>query len=150
MHSKPYLRLAAMAAASFAAMYILMYAMVDRLDNVYPSLNEAYMAGLMAAPMVAIELALMGSMYRNKAWNAVLFVASLVALALLWFAIRSQAAVGDREFLKSMIPHHAGAVLMCTRAPIRDAQIRRLCGEIVRSQNEEIRQMKAILARIDG
>jgi hypothetical protein len=32
---------------------------VDTLVNVYPHLNQAYMAGLMAAPMVIIELALM-------------------------------------------------------------------------------------------
>jgi hypothetical protein len=30
-------------------MYVLMYAMVNRLDNVYSNLNQAYMAGLMAA-----------------------------------------------------------------------------------------------------
>jgi hypothetical protein len=32
-----YIRLAAMAALSFLSMYALMYAMVDRLQNVYPS-----------------------------------------------------------------------------------------------------------------
>lgn len=37
------------AALSFAAMYGLMYAMLDRLDNVYPNLNQLYMAGLMTA-----------------------------------------------------------------------------------------------------
>jgi hypothetical protein len=40
--------------------------MVDRFANVYPNLNQFYMAGLMAAPMVLIELALMGHMYPNK------------------------------------------------------------------------------------
>jgi hypothetical protein len=53
-----YARLAAMAALMFVAMFILMYAMVDRLDNVDPNLNQFYMAGLMTAPMVLIELAL--------------------------------------------------------------------------------------------
>ena len=40
---------------------------------------------------------------------------SLVALAVLWILIRQQAAITDRQFLRSMIPHHAGAILMSTR-----------------------------------
>ncbi len=47
-----------------------------------------------------------------------------------------------------MIPHHSGAVLMCNRAELSDAEIRALCGKIVRSQQEEIDQMKAIQHRL--
>jgi hypothetical protein len=45
-----------MAVLFFLSMYILMYAMVDRVSNVYPNLNQFYMAGLMTAPMLVIEL----------------------------------------------------------------------------------------------
>jgi len=45
-----------MTALSFVAMYFLMYVMVNALDNVYMNFNQVYMAGLMAAPMVLIEL----------------------------------------------------------------------------------------------
>lgn len=62
-----YGRLALMAALSFASMYVLMYAMVDSIGNVYMSFNQAYMAALMTAPMVAIELALMGSVFPASA-----------------------------------------------------------------------------------
>jgi len=58
-HHRPYLRLAVMTALSFLAMYVLMYAMVDRAANIHPSFNQAYMAGLMTAPMVVLELLLM-------------------------------------------------------------------------------------------
>ncbi len=54
MHSHAYARLAAMTVLSFISMYILMYAMVDQLANVYPNINQFYMAGLMTAPMVII------------------------------------------------------------------------------------------------
>jgi hypothetical protein len=47
----PYLRLAVMAVMSLLAMFTLMYAMVDRLGNVIPNLDQVYMAGLMTAPM---------------------------------------------------------------------------------------------------
>jgi uncharacterized protein (DUF305 family) len=46
-----------------------------------------------------------------------------------------------------MIPHHSGAILMCSKASIKDLEIKSLCGEIIRSQCPEIVQMEAILAR---
>lgn len=61
-----YRRLLVMTVMSFAAMYVLMYAMVDRLANVYPNFNQFYMAALMAAAMIVIELVVMGGMYPNK------------------------------------------------------------------------------------
>jgi uncharacterized protein (DUF305 family) len=144
-----YGRFAVMMAVSFAAMYALMYAMVDVFENVLPNNNQLYMAGLMTAAMAIIELALMGGMYPNKKWNVGILAISALALAAFWFAIRQQAAVSDRQFLKSMIPHHAGAILMCDTAPIRDAEIQRLCAGIVSSQQAEIAQMKAKLQQLE-
>jgi uncharacterized protein (DUF305 family) len=147
MHGKPYLRLFAMAALSFIAMYILMYAMVDRLANVFPNLNQAYMAGLMTAPMVIIELLVMRPMYEQRAWNAVILASSGAALVLCWFAIRDQVAIADREFLKSMIPHHASAILMCEEARLKNPEIRKLCETIISGQQAEIEQMKTLLQK---
>ena len=144
-----YLHFAIMLLLSFIAMFVLMYAMVDRLENVYPNLNQAYMAGLMVAPMAVIEMALMGAMYPNKRWNMAIIVIGILALAFFWFAIRAQTAISDKSFLRSMIPHHAGAILMCDQAPIRDPQVRQLCGRILKSQQAEIAEMKAILQRLD-
>ena len=149
MHSRPYLRLLAMATLSFIAMYILMYAMVDRLANVLPNLNQAYMAGLMTAPMVIIELLVMRPMYERRALNAAILAASAAALAVCWFAIRDQTAIADREFLKSMIPHHAGAILMCEEARLQNPEIKKLCESIISGQQAEIAQMKALLGK-DG
>ena len=84
-----YGRLLVMTVISFIAMYVLMYAMVDRFANVYPSFNQFYMAGLMAASMVAIELVVMGGMYPNRKLNVVLIAASLGALALFWIVFLS-------------------------------------------------------------
>ena len=58
-HASPYHHLFIMVLLSFMAMYVLMYAMVDRAANIHPSFNQAYMAGLMTAPMVVLELLLM-------------------------------------------------------------------------------------------
>lgn len=128
----------------FIAMYVLMYAMVDRLANVHHSANQAYMA----APMLAIELGLMGSMYPSRKLNAVLLVASLAALALFWALIRTQAAVGDRQLLRSMIPHHGRAILMCQEASLSDPGVKDLCRRIIASQESQIAEMKEGLGKL--
>jgi uncharacterized protein (DUF305 family) len=143
-----YVHLAIMTVLSFISMYVLMYAMVDRFANVYSNRNQFYMAGLMTASMVLIELALMGSMYKTRNANIVIVAVVVVALGVFFLGIRQQVAIGDKSFLRSMIPHHAGAILMCERAPIQDAEIKKLCGEIISSQQREIDQMKSILARL--
>jgi uncharacterized protein (DUF305 family) len=67
---------------------------------------------------------------------------------LLFTAIRQQTLVTDSQFLRSMIPHHSGAILMCGEAPLQDAEIRKLCESIIASQQQEIDQMNAILRRL--
>ena len=149
MNKMHYGRLLLMVVLSFLSMYILMYAMVDSIANVYLNFNQFYMAGLMAAPMVLIELALMGAMYGDKKRNVAIATVSLVALAGFWTLIRQQTAITDTQFLRSMIPHHAGAILMCEKASIRDPEIKQLCEAIVSSQRSEIDQMKAKLAEFN-
>ena len=144
-HGAHYQRFAAMLAVSFVAMYFLMYAMVDRLENVYASWNQVYMAGVMTAAMLVIELALMWSMYPNRPLNIALLAVGLIAGLGCWFGIREQAAIDDSQFLRSMIPHHAGAILMCGEAKIVDPEIQALCRQIIASQEAEIAQMKSLL-----
>jgi hypothetical protein len=145
MNSKHYGRLLIMTVLSFTSMYVLMYAMVDAFANVFSNFNQFYMAGLMTAPMMIIELLLMRTMYHNKKWNTLLIAAGVVGMVLFWTFIRQQTAISDKQFLKSMIPHHAGAILMCEEASIKDPDIKKLCRNIVSGQQSEIDWMKAKL-----
>jgi hypothetical protein len=145
-----YRNLAIMFVLSYLAMYILMYAMVDSFTNVYPNVNQAYMAGLMASPMIIIELLVMRDMYTNRRLNTAILAASAVAGILFFWGIRAQTAVVDEQFLRSMIPHHAGAILMCEEASLRSPDLQELCRQIVESQTEEIAQMRTKLAELDG
>ena len=147
-HPTHYRKLALMAILSFVAMFILMYSMVNRFQNVFINVNQFYMAGLMTAPMVVIEIALMGMMYKDKKLNYSIMVSSLVVLIGCYFGIRKQTAVNDKQFLKSMIPHHASAILMCEGADLTDPDVKKLCESIVASQQAEIKQMKAKLAEL--
>ncbi len=144
-----YKKLAIMIVLSFIAMYILMYSMVDVFANVIPNINQFYMAGLMTMPMLIIELLVMGSMYGNKKLNISLVVTGFIALILFFAGIRQQAAVGDKEFLKSMIPHHAAAILMGKESSVTDPEIKELIKNIITSQQAEIDQMKAKLKELD-
>jgi uncharacterized protein (DUF305 family) len=146
-HHKPYLRLLGMTALSFGSMYILMYAMVNAFPNVLNSINQVYMAGLMTAPMVVIELALMRDMYPDQRLNAIVAGVSVLALILFFVAIRTQAFVGNTQFLRSMIPHHSGAILMCSRAKLEGSELTTLCQNIIKSQAEEIAQMRRLLEK---
>ncbi len=140
-----YGRFIIMIVLSYLAMYGLMYAMVDTFANVRSNLNQVYMAGLMTAPMVMLELGLMARMYPDRRLNLILWVVAAIALATCWIGIRQQVLIGDRQFLRSMIPHHAGAILMCNEAPLRDARVQALCRSIEESQKAEIAQMKVLL-----
>lgn len=144
-HGSHYRRLLGMVVLSYITMYVLMYAMVDKPGNVFNNLNQVYMAALMAAPMLLIELALMRSMYPNKRLNAGLAIAAVVVMLLCWSGIRQQMAVSDQQFLRSMIPHHASALLMCEKNHLTDPDLQRLCGQIRASQQREIDLMKSKL-----
>ena len=148
-HQNHYGKLAIMAVLSFASMYILMYAMVNTFANVIPNVNQFYMAGLMTMPMIIIEVLVMSAMYMNKQRNALIIAISALALAGFFLLIRQQTAVSDRQFVKSMIPHHAGAILMAKEAKLSDPELRKLSEDIIRSQEAEIQQMKAKLEELD-
>lgn len=145
VHKNPYKKLLIMVLLSFVAMYILMYAMVNSVSNVFPNINQFYMASLMTMPMIIIELALMGKMYTNMKLNTTLIILSSVALIGFFSLIQFQTGVSDKQFLKGMIPHHAAAILMSEQSKSKDPEIKKLQQEIITSQQEEIRVMKAKL-----
>lgn len=149
MKENHYPKLLIMAILSFVSMYVLMYSMVNTIGNVFNNFNQFYMAGMMTAPMVVFELLLMGSMYPDKRLNVVILLVSLITLVGFFLFIRQQTAIGDNQFLRAMIPHHSGAILMCEQSSLQDPEIQALCDSIILSQQGEIDQLKAILQRLD-
>jgi uncharacterized protein (DUF305 family) len=133
---------------SLLIMYLAMFAMIWSRGEFIQNINFLYMALVMWAPMAAVMLLTMRPMYRNVRLNIILHAVFALVFVLSLAGIRAQALVGDEQFVRSMIPHHSGAVLMCQRAKITDPEIEQLCGNIIRSQTEEIAQMKAILKRL--
>lgn len=139
--------LALMIGINTLIMYLLMYEMIATADDFVLNINMFYMALTMAAPMAILEIAMMGMMYPNKRLNLIIGGVAALVLVGSFFAIRTQAAVGDSQFLRSMIPHHSGAILMCKEAEITDPEIKSLCATIIAGQAEEIAQMKRLLEK---
>lgn len=145
-----YKRFAVMAVAMFAAMYFLMYAMIDRLDNLIPNINNLYMTLLMVSAMLVIELWIMKGMYQNKKINWAIIAFSLAIGIFSWFGIREQINVGDKQFVKGMIPHHAAAVLMSEKAKLTDPELIELQKNILETQAKEIEFMKRKLKEFEN
>ena len=145
-----YKRFAIMAVAMFAAMYFLMYAMIDRFDNLIPNINNLYMTLLMVSAMLIIELWIMKGMYENKNINWAIISLSLAIGIFSWFGIREQINVSDKQFVKGMIPHHAAAVLMSEKAKLTDPELIELQKNILETQAKEIEFMKRKLKEFDN
>ncbi len=128
-------------------MYLVMFVMIDSVDSFYNNLKMFYMTLMMVAPMVVLMILGMRGMFPSKGVNVTLIAVSLIAFFGSFALIRTQTTIGDTAFLRSMIPHHSGAILMCREARLTDPEVVRLCEAIEQSQRQEIDEMKAILAR---
>ena len=151
MTRRHYMMLGVNLLISLAIMYLAMFAMIWSLGEFVQNINFFYMALVMWAPMAIVMMLTMKSMFMSSRINLILYAAFAAVFLLSLWGIRAQALVDDRRFLESMIPHHSGALTMCNRASLRDAEVRDLCFKrngIVESQTREIEQMEAMLRRL--
>jgi uncharacterized protein (DUF305 family) len=147
MTGHSYRALAIELAIDFVIMYLVMYTMIATLDHFRFNLNNVYMTMMMVTPMAVVMLIAMRSMFPSRRANLAIGAVAVLLFAVSFYGMRAQAAIGNAEFLRAMIPHHSGAILMCERASITDPEIVNLCREIVKSQQDEIAQMQQILNR---
>ncbi len=124
-----------------------MYMMIAALARFHFDLNNVYMTMMMVAPMTIIRLVSMRSMFPSSRLNIIIGSGAIAVLFVGFIAMRTQAGIGNAEFLRAMIPHQSGAILMCEKASITDPEVVALCQEITKSQKAEIAQMDTILAR---
>lgn len=145
-----YLRFALMIAASTVVMYGLMYLNTYQLDHVFYSQTRLWMAFLMGAVMAVIMLGFMWKMYKNRAANLAIIAGSIAVFAGSLYLVRSQALVGDLDYMRAMIPHHSIAILTSTNANIVDPRVRELADGIIEAQVREIGEMKALIADLEA
>ena len=124
------------------------YARIETFDHFHFNINAVYMALMMAAPTVILVLLVMGGVFPNGILNASLYVGAAIVFMFAIALARHQIAVGNIQFLRSMIPHQSSAILMCQEAEITDPDTIVLCRQILRTQRDEIEQMEKLLARL--
>ncbi len=142
-----YRKLALTLSINAVLMFFITYAMIDTVDHFHVNINRVYMSLMMVAPMAMLMLFVMRSMYTDATLNTILYAVFAVLFMASFALARTQTPVGNEQFLRSMIPHHSSAILMCEQSAITDREIITLCEEIVKAQKEEIAQMKNILER---
>lgn len=107
------------------------------LDNVYFSLNDVYMVGIMTGFMFFF----MGSL--TLQWKEAI-VGGIVG-SLFLMAARFQWLVGQNQYLHQMIPHHSMAVFLSERLSLKPNGIQPYLDTIIKNQSAEIAYMKCVL-----
>jgi hypothetical protein len=142
-------RFAAMIAVSTFIMFFLMYQLIYSLDHALFSVNRLVASLVMGCVMTVVMLSFMWSMYKGKGVKIAVLVVALLAGAILLFVNRTQAAITDVNFMRSMIPHHSIAINNARNASISDPRVRELADEIIESQVREIEEMKLLIQDIE-
>ncbi len=144
-----YTKFILMLAASFVAMYITMYLNTYEIDHVYFSLTRFYMTCLGISCMAVIMWFFMRKMYKNKKKNIAILLGSAIFFVGALGLVRVQKPiVGDVLWMRAMIPHHSIAILTSKRADIKDPEVKKLADDIIKAQEKEIAEMKAMIKRL--
>lgn len=142
-----YVKLGISLAVSLVVMFVLSMSMVRTIEHFQINPSNFYMALIMVAAMGVVMLIVMWAMFKDKRLNYVLLAGFVTLFVAAFWMGRSEAFVGDEGFLRSMIPHHSRAILVCQESDLTDPEVIELCEQIVSSQQQEITQMQNILER---
>lgn len=148
MKSK-YTKFLLMLICSAISMYITMYFNTYQLDHVFFSWTRMYMTLIGIGGMSIIMFLFMQHMYKNKSKNIIIVLGSLFLMAVSTFMVRNQIPVNDVKWMKAMIPHHSIAILTSNNADLKDPEVKKLAEEIIKAQEKEIKQMKAMIKRLE-
>lgn len=135
--------------ASAISMYITMYLNTYAFDHVYFSWTRMYMTLLGVSAMAIIMFLFMRNMYKDKTKNIGIIIGSIAIFLTSLFLVRQQEPIEDIRWMKAMIPHHSIAILTSNRAELSDPKVKKLAEEIIKAQEREIAEMKAMIKRLE-
>lgn len=144
-----YFKFGLMMLTSFIMMYGIMFLNIFQLDHLFLSTTRTYMTLLMVTPMAISMLLFMWSMYENRKANLAIIGVAIVVFGLSLYGLRTQTPINDIQWMKAMIPHHSSAILTSSNANIKDSEVKKLAEEIIKAQEREIAEMKAMIERLD-
>ncbi len=135
---------------SFIIQYFLMSAiMTSSTEYVTNSLGKSYISMAMATMMVILEIIMHDHQYSVFSFKYYLFFGALLGLSI--FLYRKQKYVTDRQYLEEMKEHHSMALLTSGRIleKTNDYQVAKLAKGIIQKQEDEIREMKDLLYKME-
>jgi len=130
--------------AMFVAMvalqvFVMPYVMTRKPEHVRFTISQLYMGIFMGAGMVAVDAIL----HPTSVWTWFIILAVAGAAVA---AYRYQIGIGDREWMREMIPHHSMALLTSEpRTKSLDPFVQRLAEQIIATQRREIGEMEVAL-----
>lgn len=146
---KSYFRFGLMILTSTVVMYFLMFFNIFELSHFMFSETRVYMSIMMGSVMAIIMLLFMWKMYQKKKLNYIILGVSILIFGTSLWLVRSQATVDDTSWMKAMIPHHSIAILTSERADVSDPRVQELRDSIIKTQKEEIAEMKKLIEDIE-
>ncbi len=150
MKKSPYTTFVLMLACSALSMYVTMYFNTYAISHVFFSWTRMYMTLIGIGGMAIIMFLFMRKMYANKKKNVAVILCSLLLMASATFLVRQQVPIADVKWMRAMIPHHSIAILTSKRADLQDPEVRQLADEIIKAQEREIAEMKAMIRRLEN
>lgn len=145
MKNANYKKFGIMLIVAFLLMYAIMFLNVDEPDHIYINMTRFYMTVLMICAMAILMVAMMPMMYPDKKTNTTIIISSIVVFILAFIGVHKQVGIGDVQYMKGMIPHHSIAIMTSENAHIKDARVRKLADNIIKTQKKEIAEMKAMI-----
>jgi len=116
--TRPYLRFGVTLLVSLLAMFVISLEQVRSLEHFYLNASNFYISLTGIGAMGLIMFASMRGMFMDSRKNIATVGLLLVTLFGGFTLARTEAFVGDKGFLDSMIPHHSRAVLVCEESTL--------------------------------
>ncbi|OIQ21206.1 DUF305 domain-containing protein [Lacinutrix sp. MedPE-SW] len=150
MNKKNYTTFILMLICSAISMYITMYFNTYEFSHVFFSWTRMYMTLIGIGGMALIMFFFMKNMYKNKTKNITIIISSLAIIGISTFLVRKQIPINDIKWMRAMIPHHSIAILTSKNADLKDPEVKKLAQEIIKAQEKEIKEMKAMIKRLES
>ena len=123
--------------------------MTNKTENITNSLGKAYLSVIMGLYMVVLEIMMHDHHYDVFSMRYYIIIGCLLGFFI--YLYKTQKYISDKEYLKEMIEHHSMALLTSNKILEKtdNYNVAKLAKNIIQTQQDEIRDMKEILNKVN-
>ncbi|MBD64200.1 MAG: DUF305 domain-containing protein [Halobacteriovoraceae bacterium] len=147
--TKDYMKFVFMLITAMMAIFGISYLNTFDSSHVYWSESRYYMTLLMGATLGIVFMVFMQKYYRKKSATITIYLSSMIVFIVTLGLMRTQVAINDTDYLKSVIPNHSASMLSSERAIIQDYRVKRIANEIQSQHQQQIEQMAWLINDIE-